>query len=391
MEPIAAPFHTNAPWATTGYGQQARQLVKRMIADGHRIMVAANYGLEATIMEYDADGVSIPVYPRGFDVWNNDIVGPYFDDWSAQHPGHRHMQFTLFDVWVFNSPRFDDIPTVSWVPIDHAPVPGPVEAFCAKPNVTPVAMSRFGERMLQDAGVDCVYIPHAIERVFAPTESVLIGGREVTGRQMMGLDGDDRFVFGMFAANKGVPGRKAWAEQILAFARFHRTHPDTVLYIHSDRFGAMQGHKLDEIVKAVGLDEKSVRFANQYALRMGVPQAGVAALMTACDAGLLCSMGEGFGIPAIELQGTGTPVIVSDFSAQPELVGDGWLVQGQPWWDEGSKAWFTLPLVESIVEAMEAAYARGQGRSQVAIDFVREHYDADTVYAQGWRPLLESL
>jgi glycosyltransferase involved in cell wall biosynthesis len=385
---IAATFHSNAPWAATGYGTQTKQLVTRMISDGHAIAVAANYGLEATITEWDG----ITVYPRGYDVWNNDVVGPYFDEWSAQHSGYKAMQFTLFDVWVLNSPRFDDIPTASWVPIDHLPAPPAVVDFLKKPTVTPIAMSKFGRDMIRNAGLDCEYVPHGIETsVFRPTARVDIGGRRMTGREIMGID-ESAYVVGAFNANKGTsPSRKAWAENILAFSIFARNHSDAVLYLHTDRHGAMGGLKLDELVRSVGLEERQYRFVNQWAYRTGIPQEGVAALMTATDVGLLPTMGEGFGLTAVELQATGTKVIVNNFSAQPELVGDGYLVEGQPWWDASQRAWFNLPMVGSIVEQLEAAYAAGRGRSQKAIDFVVKNYDADVVYNDLWRPVLDRL
>jgi glycosyltransferase involved in cell wall biosynthesis len=385
---IAATFHSNAPWAATGYGTQTKQLVSRMVADGHAIAVAANYGLEATITEWDG----ITVYPRGYDVWNNDVVGPYFDEWSLQHPGYKAMQFTLFDVWVLNSPRFDDIPTASWVPVDHLPAPPAVVDFLKKPTVTPIAMSKFGRDMIRNADLDCEYVPHGIEtKVFKPTARVDIGGRRMTGREIMGID-ESAYVVGAFNANKGTsPSRKAWAENILAFSIFARNHSDAVLYLHTDRHGAMGGLKLDELVRSVGLEERQYRFVNQWAYRTGIPQEGVAALMTATDVGLLPTMGEGFGLTAVEMQATGTKVIVNNFSAQPELVGDGYLVEGQPWWDASQRAWFNLPMVGSIVEQLEAAYAAGRGRSQKAIDFVVKNYDADVVYNDLWRPVLDRL
>lgn len=387
MEPVAGTWVSNAPWAPTGYGTQTKLVVSRMVADGHKIAVAANYGLEATMT--DNDGIT--VYPRGFDVMGNDVIGPYYDDWVRQYPNARHAMFTLYDVWVFNSPRFDDIPTVSWVPIDHMPCPPAVAGFLSKPNVTPVAMSRYGEQMLRERNIDCVYIPHAIDLdVFKATPSVTANGATLTGRQMMNVP-DDAYVVGMFNANKGWPCRKAWVENIVAFARFAANHDDAVLYVHTDSSNATGGIDLRQFIQHVGLKESQFRFVNQFAFRMGIPQDGLAALMTACDVGLLASYGEGFGITAIEMQACETRVIVNNFSAQPELVADGWLTDCQPWWDPAQQAWFAQPLIGSIVEQLEAAYQAGRSRSTKARTHIQANYEVNRVYDEAWRPLLAGI
>jgi hypothetical protein len=49
-----------------------------------------------------------------------------------------------------------------------------------------------------------------------------------------------------------------------------------------------------------------------------------------------------------------------------------------------------MPSVPKIVESLEAAYNRGQERSQKAIDFAKT-YNADAVYEKHWKPTLEIL
>jgi glycosyltransferase involved in cell wall biosynthesis len=103
-------------------------------------------------------------------------------------------------------------------------------------------------------------------------------------------------------------------------------------------------------------------------------------------------MGEGFGIPVIEAQACGTPVIVSDFSAQSELVGGGWRVEGQPYWNEAMGAFLFMPYIGGIVARLEEAYAsRGDAQiRQQAIDKAAE-YDSALVFDRYWRPVLAEM
>ncbi|NBR76793.1 MAG: hypothetical protein EBT73_05565, partial [Actinobacteria bacterium] len=98
-------------------------------------------------------------------------------------------------MWVFKAQNLDKVPNIaSWVPVDHAPCPPEVVAWCMRPNVMPIAMSQFGHKMLENVGVRSVYVPHAIESVFKPTPHIVDNaGKKMTGRQLMGWE-DDRFV-----------------------------------------------------------------------------------------------------------------------------------------------------------------------------------------------------
>jgi glycosyltransferase involved in cell wall biosynthesis len=125
---------------------------------------------------------------------------------------------------------------------------------------------------------------------------------------------------------------------------------------------------------------------------IGIPDDAMAVIYSALNVLLAPTLGEGFGITAIEAQSCGVPVIVSDFSAQPELVGDGWKIPGQPLWDAAQLAWFQIPNVHAIVNALNEAYERkGEKTSKIARQFIVDNYNADTVYNEMWRPLFNDL
>lgn len=386
MKNLAAVMNTNALWARSGYGTQAAQLLTRMAADGHDVAVAANYGLEGTTTEWEG----ITHFPRGTDAYNNDVIGPYYRDWVGRHSAGKPLLMTLYDVWVLSAKIYSEVPTLSWVPIDSAPVAAPVAAFLRMPTVTPVAMSRFGFEQMALQNIESVYIPHAIDTsVFTRTASVDIAVQgAMTGRELMGID-PGAFVVGAFNANQDQK-RKAWPESLLAFSIFAKSHEDAVLYIHTERFGATGGFKIDELAAACGIAPHQFKVVNQYAYRTGINQSGMAALMSACDVGLAATYGEGFGLTVLEMQACGLRVVANDFSAQPELVGDGWLTSNQATYNPLFQNWWKTPNVHSIVECLEAAYDAPRGHS----DKARAHavqYDADLVYRQKWRPLFAEL
>lgn len=387
--PVTGLWISNAAFAPTGYGTQTKQVVSRMLADGHRIAVLANYGIDAMQTEWEG----IHHYPRGYDGYSNDVWHASLKDWAHRHPGGREAVFTLYDTWVFAGPKWDDAPVVSWVPVDHSPVPPAVAAWCSKPNVRPVAMAPFGAAQLARAGIECDMIPHGIETsIYRPTPLLDTSSGPQTYRQIIGVD-PDQFLVGIVNANKGnTPPRKAFAEQLLAFAMFAERHQDAVVYIHAEKGPGMQGINFETLVDAVGLKEHQVRYVNQWQNRMGIDPQVMAGMFSSLDVLLAPTYGEGFGLTVAEAMSCETPAIVTDFSAQPDIVGDaGWLVPGQPWWDPMQSAWFAVPLVPDIVRALEAAHERKGERAPEARQRIVDNFDADTVYEQQWRLLLESL
>ena len=380
---------SNAPFANTGYGVQTAQLSERLIRDGHEVAIACNFGLQGSETEWNG----VKLYPTGVSPYSDDILLAHSQHWAAGSELPSAV-ITLFDVWALKNPSVARIPKIAaWVPIDHKPAPPEVLEWLRRDNVLPIAMSRFGGEMLDLEQIEHLYAPHAFDgKVFKPTPSFLDAqGKRIRGREIMGIDAEDAFVVMMNSANKGrTPPRKAWGENLLAFGIFAQSHPDAILYLHTDESEALGGVNLHALLKACAIKPEQVRFVNQYLYRMNMPQTALAALYSDADVLLATSAGEGFGVPVIEAQACGTPVIVSNFTAQPELVGDGWVVDGQPLWDPFQNSWFFTPHVSQIIRALEEAYARPRGASQEAIDFAAA-YEADRVFAEHWRPVLETI
>lgn len=368
-------WYSNDPRLPTGYGEQTAQVVSRLTADGHAVAVASNAGTVRYMSEWEG----IPVYPGGLTQHSVDLIG-------GIHVAHRgDVLVTLYDVWVL--PEMD-IPMLSWTPIDHDPVPPGVAQHAKRANVRTIAMSRFGQAALDRVGVPSIYIPHAIEPDYRPTPSGF--------RERMGIPAD-AFLVTINAANRDHKDRKGFWQMFDALGRFQRAHADVWVHLHTWAAKTMGGLDLAWWSLERGLDVDRVRKAQPMAYLLGsIPRSEMAEMYSASDVLLATSKGEGFGIPVIESMACGTPAIVTDATAQPELVGDtGWRIPWTPEPDFTVGTTWATPDPDAILAALEEAYAergteRAIERGVAAIDKASE-YDADRVYADHWRPLMAEL
>ena len=390
VDPMAVTFFSNSPWIGTGYGTQTAQATLRMQRDGHAVAIANNHGIKGMTVDWEG----IPVFPASDFGYSDDIVEPTFREWSGSHRGMDALCIALFDAWPLKHPGWDRMPVGIWTMVDHLPVPPAVLSFLEKPNVTPLAASQFAFEQITRAGVEAHYVPMAVDTaVYKPSPVWDTGDRQIAGRELIGV-GEDRFVVSCVNANKasGNVHRKAWGENLQAFAAFAEGKDDVCLYLHTEPHGQYGGVVLSLLMDSLGIPASKVRIVNQWWSHRGIPAEAMAALFTATDVLLAPTYGEGFGLTVAEAGACETPVIVSDFTCQPELVsGDSFVVGGQTWWDNSQAAWWQIPSVVQTVDALEAAYARGRFRSAAQREHVVANYDADTVFAEHWRPALESM
>jgi FkbM family methyltransferase len=376
-------WHSVAPWVGTGYGQQTATFTPRLRALGHDVAISAHYGLQGSQIEWQ--GITCyPAYETGY---GTDVIVTHALDhfkaegqtfWQAAASG---LIVTLCDVWVLNAPLLPDMSVAAWTPVDHLQLPGLVRDWYRQTGAAPIAMSRHGQKALADEGLDAVYVPHGIDTtVFAP-------GDQTEARERTGVP-RDAFVVAMVAANNGVDGnRKAFSEQITAFAELRRRHPDAFLVLHTD-VDNPQGQNLRRFLER--LPDGSYTYSDQYAYRRGIPADTIADIYRSADVLTNCSWGEGFGIPIVEAQACGTPVVVTDGTAMPELCGAGWRVGYEPLWHENQSAWAIVPRIGEIIDAYEQAYDHAAGLRDQAREFGLL-YDADFVTDVYWQPVLKVL
>lgn len=372
-------WHSNAPHSPTGYGTQTALFTPKL-SKHYSIGISSYYGLEAAPILYG----DIPVYPGLGQTHGNETI---LDHARVHFDGDLRggLVVTLMDVWVLDPRVWGQLNVASWVPLDHEPCPAPIREFLSAASVVPLAMSRFGEEQFRQAGLDPLYVPHGINtQIYRPLD-------KLESRRATKLP-EDAFICGMVAANKGNPSRKAFVENLQAFKALRDSHSDAILYLHTELHGRFGGVDIPQLIDNLGVSRDAVVFADQYrVVHAPFSSATMAQLYSSMDVLLAASNGEGFGIPTVEAQACGVPVIVSDFSASAELCGAGWTVQGSKWYTPlGS--WQFWPDADDIEAALFQAYSLPPGAREELSERARGfavQYDADHVLGEYMLPALE--
>ena len=368
---------SNAPWAGSGYGEQTNLFTQRFAAAGHDVAIVANHGLQ----ERSTTWHGIPVFPQS----GEDSIQTFAKHWKSD------VNILLYDTWVMHPDQWPDIHMAMWAPIDHWPIPAEVLGVIQHDRVRPIAMSRFGEEWMQKFDLEPLYVPHGVDtETFQPMPEA----RQVW-RERMEIP-EDAFLVGMVAANSGWNphvSRKAFPQSFDAFGRFLKKHKDAYLYVHSRMHGGGLGNDLLRLAKVMEIPEDRFRSPEVHAWHLGVmDHQFLSGVYNSLDVLLNPSMGEGFGVPIVEAQACGVPVITANHSAMPELTHAGWMVQGDRWWDEIQCGFAIMPSINSIVDCLEQAYKnRDNSKLREGAREFALSYDADRVMEKYWTPALEQL
>lgn len=373
-------WHSNSPTVPTGYGTQTAEFATRL-NEHYDVGISCLFGIEGSRLRWN----DMILYPG----IGQDCGNMFLQSHAKAHFGgdlRGGTVLTLFDVWAMNPLRIRTMNVASWVPVDHEPAQPPVKDYFRNSGAVPIAMSRFGERMLSE--FDPLYVPHGIDtNVYRPIP-------KDEARNLTKIP-KDKFVVGMVAANKGTPSRKCFAEALEAFRAFREVCPDAILYLHTELTGFFNGEDLPALLNALKIPSEAVLFADQDRLLFNPHTADTMAhIYSSLDVLLSPSAGEGFGLCVLEANACGVPAIVTDFSAQPEVCGAGWKVKHTPYWT--SVGFQAHPDIQDILDALKSAYRVSEDVAQRDryASRAREHalgYDADTVMSEFMLPALEEV
>lgn len=372
-----------------GFSTQTNLLLPRIQAAGYEVVMFA-LGEVMGEPHVDKDGI---------------LTLGTMDDWYGNDAYPLHMEWTQPDFslsfvnsWMLNPGTIGKWPHAAMEMVECDPMrPKDLRALRNGPRWHLVP-SQFGMRVMTDAGFDPIYSPLGVD-----TNAFIPGDRQAARERMQaradghaadrGFDWQlgDKFLAVMVGMNNIVPPRKGFYEGLAAFKIFHDRHPDSVLYIHT-RMNAHKGINIINDVNAVKLPEGVLDYPNQYFYANGmIPDAWLNDAYNAADVLLHPSHMEGFGLPIVEAQAAGCPVIVTDYASMPELVFSGCSIPGQKYPAQDGWYW-CRPRIEALVDALEEAYQkREDGKRREAARAGALAYDIDKVFAEHMIPTLARI
>ena len=375
-------WSSNSLNVPSGYGTQTKQFLPRLRSKGYGVALAANYGVQGSpFMTQD----NILVLPSVSDAALNDIIVGHYQYTKSD------LLITLYDPHTYNRDVMNQISWCAWCPVDSTPL-APANAHSLKSAKWIWAMSRHGEAQLRAAGFDNVaYVPHGIDStIFKPTDRPRA---RATMNRNSGGNFIDKFVVVANSANKGTPSRKGFYEMLAAFKAFSDARDDAVLYLHTEAMGVFQGEHMPATLEMLHIAPEKVIFPPQYQFVCGMLDENyMVDVYNAADVFLSTSHGEGFGIPIVEAQLSGCPVIVTKSSAMTELCMTGKTIPSTTYMPVAGCTW-QRPSVPETVALLEYAYANWRDNESVRAE-AREKalvYDAATVFDTYMLPAVEKM
>lgn len=363
-------WRIGAPYSPSGYGRATREIVPRMMKDGHRVLISC--------VTYSGP----PMSYEGMTIWGtqspeivNFIIKTGNNDYIFTAPDYHGE--VIYPKWIACAALDFEFVHTNFVNV-------------LKQAKHIFAVSQHNKRELERVGFKVHYAPWGVDTV----KFCINNEARKRFRTKLGID-DDVFLIGSVGANL-QEDRKNFITLIKAFQILAQNHMDVALYLHT----AIYGHKpIIQMIQSSGLTDR-IFYVDQRQFYLGcVREDELVEAYNGFDVLCIPSKGESFCLPLLEAQACGTPAIVTNTTALPEHLGGGWLipVTEDDYELSGFGAWWACVRPSAIADKLDEAYLCRRdkfddwvGKSLSARNSVLK-YDWDLVYDTYWKPFLSYI
>jgi len=260
-------------------------------------------------------------------------------------------KFIVFiqDIYVMKFSRFL-CPTITWLPIHSEPLDKLCMESVSKFDSI-VTLSEFGKKQVLNKFSDksVTIIPHIIDdELFYEIDEL---NYKANLRKQYNIS-EEAYVCLLISNNSEPENRKAFDVNLGGFADFQKNNKNAHLHIHTN---VNLAFKIMDYLKECDVPENKYTVCDQTKYKKkGYSDKEVADLYRMSDVLLYSTCVEGFGLPMLEAQSCGCPVIVNNFSTPPEYTKYGIICEiEQMVYKEDFDAYTSMPSRSNLVEALE--------------------------------------
>ena len=200
----------------------------------------------------------------------------------------------------------------------------------------------------------------------------------------------NKFICLIVSNNSEPSNRKAFDIQIDAFKYLLSKHKDVYLYLHTQ---IIDGQDLNVYLNSISPEYYSYVDQDKYK-KAHYSADDMANLFRASDVLLFASKSEGFGIPLIEAQACGCPVLTNNFSSMKELTHNGICCEPlKKIYNKEFKSYWSMPSLKKVQKGLEKIYKwtpdEREKYQQLGIQFTN-NYSQQAIH-QLWEQLFTSI
>lgn len=385
--------HSNAPWMTTGYGTQSREIARHLLELGQEVDMSVTTGhvqMEVRTQLW-RDGPPVTVLPMGNDDSGSSVILGHVrrtnPDWVL----------TLYDAcgMVSAAPggetgggwgRFN----FRWLPygmVDDGPPLAKYHKDTLAGAEAVLALTKFGAMQLAGGLPMPIWLaPHSLD------PAVFRNVDQSQARTRLGFP-QDRFITLFCGDWEGWPGRKGLMEAVEAFARLgHEIGFKDVMFMAQTKPCILDPEiTLGQLFESFDVPSHAWRQEQTHFVMVGRPVSHMVDLYNAADVLILPSRAEAFGLTAVEAEMCGTPTIVTDEHGLKETCHGPWKVPEATHHTSWKLSRWAEPDTDKFFEALRDCYRSGsEYRNQVGLEAQRhaiKNYSRDVV-REDWKNVL---